>query len=241
MATLKQAFEEYAHISQGVVTWPFSQDLVHSRGVCVSLCAHWIRYHSMDKHLREELHDESARCKFNKYAIRRVQSLQEVEPFWLPRSAQYPSTDSELIISWLRAFGLCLQTNITNGDWTRSFYRENYNPNRPPHHAYPKHATRLMLGAIMKYISYYLLITVDNLDHSDAYSNGSGHAFCAWFGQLSGGDVCFYDPNVGEVWFEQRKHFDLFASKYLNYFMTMYDYTHWDLLPVARPAFPLGM
>ncbi|WP_330925643.1 YopT-type cysteine protease domain-containing protein [Candidatus Sororendozoicomonas aggregata] len=241
MDSCQQVFEESARQYQGVITWPFDQDCIDSRGVCLSLCAHWIRYHSMGKHLSEELYDKNDPGKFNQCTIGKIQALQGSELFWIPYNECYAYKHHEHIISWLRAFGLCLQTNITTGDWTRSFYRNNYDSNRPPHHNNATYAASLMLSAMMKYISCYLLIVVDNLNHFDVNTGGSGHVFCAWFGQLSGGDVCFFDPNFGEVWFEQRDQFALFAGTYLEYFMLMNHYTHWDLLPVVKPAFPLGM
>ena len=67
---------------------------------------------------------------------------------------------------------------------------------------------------------------------------GGGHAFAAWIGGR-GEDACFFDPNFGEYWFEDKQNFfrfmRLFAQNLYNARMGMDRY---EIQPLARRVRP---
>jgi hypothetical protein len=73
---------------------------------------------------------------------------------------------------------------------------------------------------------------------------GDGHATAAWIGGPSygsGGDAAFFDPNVGEFWFEDKRNFFewfkvFYAASYQGFpcrFNHRWDVTQWALSNTA--------
>ncbi|WP_330924349.1 hypothetical protein [Candidatus Sororendozoicomonas aggregata] len=96
--------------------------------------------------------------------------------------------------------------------------------------------SHLMVNALLKYTSFYVLIVVHNTDVAIAgtHYSGTGHALCAWLGNRQS-DAVFFDPNEGEVWFEHRREFAKFSRDYFADLMLQQQWAEWELYPLAKP------
>ncbi len=240
MPTLKELFSECANKFNGIITWDFYQNSItpaDCAGMCSSLCAHWIRYHSEDRHLSKELYDKKDPDKLNEIRIGKIQALQDGQLYWLDSDERSFDKAMSKYISWMQSLGLCLQKSVVGGEWTVSYkdtavdFLVSKNPYTQSH---------LLASAIIKYISSYLFIVIHSFQFRNVPCRGAGHAVCAWVGQKSRGDVCYFDPNGGEVWFENKYRFFRFAQDYFPYLMMKDGFTEWDIYPVVRGAAPLG-
>ncbi|WP_330925871.1 hypothetical protein [Candidatus Sororendozoicomonas aggregata] len=209
-------FKEYADKSGGVVTWPFDQEVIAPcyPGVSSSLCAHWIRYHNADGHLSGELYDKNDPDKLNEAMVGQIHALEE---------------SNLRFVNMLQSLGLCMKKSVTGSKWAYSAKNNKVNELICDDACTQSH---LLVNAIMKYISCYLLIFVHGYSARNPYPSGFGHVLCVWLGQHSGGDVCFFEPNAGEVWFEERCRFAKFARDYLGDLMLMDNYAEWEVHPV---------
>ena len=233
-----ELFTKYAASSEGVITWTFEQVNIigDGRGVCSSLCAHWIRYHGNEQHLATKLYEKEQPGKVNEFRLRQIFNLQDYHG--------YTDADEDLsvlghhkkIMRWLSIFGLRPLLGVIDRNFLWS-YKDSSTSEVVSNDCCTQ--SHLLVNALLKYMSCYVYIGVNNFDILRSGNGGHGHALCAWMGSAES-DVCFFEPNAGEVWFQHRKQFAKFARDYLADMMLREQYTEWYLYPVARPAFPLG-
>lgn len=240
MPVFPNYFERYAANNNGVITWLFDQDDISDYGVCASICAHWIRYHSDDRHLATELTRKERglfnKSRFNKAEVRRIVNLQLSR---LGKREDVTGIISQAmdLQNWLEIFGLRLLFHpVTH---RVLFNCKEYMDELTAKDSFTQ--SHLMVNALLNYTSCYVLIAVHNFDVTNLSLDnpGMGHFLCAWLGDAQS-DVVFFEPSSGEVWFERRSDFAKFARDYFGEAMVLHKCTEWELYPLAKPALVQG-
>ncbi len=245
---MKSKFMDYAQDNEGVVTWCFNQNSIlrgGRGGLCVSLCAYWIRYHSHNQHLRNHLYDKKQPQKVNEFKLNDIIAVHDSDEFWNTDLTNTKAQDL-FTMNWLRVFNLHLLDHPVTRDTLVSF--KDYFTHDD--HVLNNCCTQahLMVNELLKYQSCYVFISLHNFDIAadsggeagHAFSGvGAGHALCAWFGQGQN-DVAIFNPNDGEVWFEYKGQFAKFAREYFPYFMLRYRFSEWELYPLVKPVLFMG-
>ncbi len=237
MPSLTDFFEKYA-AEEGIVTWSFNQDDIISkgrRGICAALCAYWIKYHSHDQHLRPVLYDDEG--KISNSMVREICNLQDCNG---PTFSCLLDTDGartildshDYMLRWLSTSGIYPLRNMANHTVLRTFDGGIFIDAVRTDCCTQSH---LLVNSLMEYMSCYVYISVNNHEIFHIKKGTSGHALAVWMGDSKSG-VCFFDPNVGEAWFEHRGKFTKFVRDYLAELMLKGQYYHWYLYPVIKPA-----
>ena len=234
---MRSTFMDYAQDNEGVVIWCFDQDdiLGGRRGVCVSLCAHWIRYHSSDQHLRNHLYSEKQPKKVNEFKLNNIIAVHDCTELW-DKDISPTTAQDKFTMNWLRVFNLHLL-----GDPVTKHSLVSYKDHFADDHVLNNCGTQahLMVNELLKYQSCYVFISLHNFDIAVSSGRGRGHALCAWFGNRQK-DVAIFDPNDGEVWFEYKRQFAPFARDYFAYIMLKRQYSEWELYPLVKPVLFMG-
>lgn len=191
MPVFQRLFEKCAADNNGKITWPFNQGIIDDEsGTCASLCAHWIKYHSNDHHLSIELIKKKKgifeKNFLNKSEARRIVAVNEHRQ---GRRKDLASVISQMldIQSWLKIFGLRPLVHPVTHNYLFSF--KNCMDDAVADDCCTQ--SHLMVNALLKYTSCYVLIVVHNTDVAIAgtHYSGTGHALCAWLGNRQSGSV----------------------------------------------------
>ena len=169
------------------------------RGICLALVHRWIASHANGGSIWNEIFNNEGNIKIEE--IKNLMEEQKNTRSWGSfRRQPYVHTQNFHSEIYLFRRGVVRRQGINSG--LRIFHRggELQNPD-------------LILGMhIGNEIEngprngYRLIVT---------YGPGRAHAFCAWVGgrtYTSYGDVAFFDPNFGEVWFDRIDNFRLWYN-----------------------------
>ena len=244
------------HLSQqynGYCTWDLSQSLPPvdrmarmggvdmGRGICLGLASHWIRYHAWDDSLVNHLGGIAINNghSFIPLNIRLLARIKQCQQQWRGRlddALIWLGNPVNDIIKVRTSLNTPVHLNIGRGG----------NAVRLTNLPGSRDAVRLTnlpgsrnantRGHVVNWAGMS-----DDLDKvSGAYAmivlHGprGGHACTAWIGGR-GEDACFFDPNFGEYWFEDKRNFfrflRLFAQNFYNARMGMDRY---EIQPLAR-------
>jgi YopT peptidase len=196
--TARQNLADYG----GVMTWDFSQNnwsvwkilcgnSASRWGICKSLSAQWIIDHAHGGSLFNRVLDRSG--NINEGAIRTIR-----QHFIDARSAQEARTQ-EFLLKW----GLLERRssrNIRGDAKNTSTFQQGRDPQVPDQ----SFNVALELAQELRKLSG-CYAQIDFGGHKPL-----GHATAAWIGgpsYSSGGDACFFDPNAGEFYFENKLNF----------------------------------
>ena len=240
MPSLNDFFEKYA-AEEGIITWPFHQaDIIRKGrrgGICAALCAYWIKCHSHDQHLKSVFYDDEGNISDS--GLREICNLQDCNG---PTFSGLLDRDRDevcnildghqYILRWLSTSGIYPLRNMANQAVLRTFDGGIFIDAVRKDCCTQSH---LLVNSLMEYMSCYMYICVGNQGVFRPKKRPAGHALAAWMGN-SKSDVCFFDPNVGEVWFQHRGKFTKFARDYLAELMLKEQYYHWYLYPVIKSA-----
>ncbi len=220
---MRREFKIYAARNNGVITWLFDQKDIDPEGLCASLCVHWIRYHSSDRHLSTELYTKKKiffkTISFvNSRELRNIAALQ----------------NSDEILPWLESVGLRpLFHPVTN---EIIYAHKDYVMNDMVVGDFCTQS-HLMVNQLLKYKLCYIFIAIYDMDIGESVDTfvPIGHTLCCWLGDLQS-DAILFEPNSGEVWFERREHFAKFARDYFADLMLRARLSGWHLYPFVKPA-----
>ncbi|MCW7551524.1 hypothetical protein NX722_02465 [Endozoicomonas gorgoniicola] len=215
--------------------WRFSQKDFSSlggepAGVCVALCANWIRYHSHNdslanyidpekkEYLNTLLAKEMARLNnfinhrgYDSYWLKLFFEMHGIFPLYSSRESTLLSYPEEEILE-----------NIAYSK-KREIYHKEYQPDIEAH----------ITSALIGLGNCYAIITF--------WAGFNAHTICVWLGWYrdQGGDACLFDPNAGEAWFNNRQDFICFFPQYFRkYYKPLGYMDRWQVIPFA-PALPL--
>jgi YopT peptidase len=210
----KNALPQY----KGVMTWDYSQadfsvwniirkDGVSAGGICKALSAQWIVDHAYGGSLANRV---ASNGKVNESAIRMVMQnfiaawdSQEIETasFLLSRGILERQGSRDIQATRKVGVGRAQREITTTSHATMNTTQVGGG-----------NVAIALANALRKVSGCYVQI--------DFGGSGVGHATAAWIGGgfgVKGGDACFYDPNLGEVWFEDKnKFFSWFEVFYRN-------------------------
>jgi YopT peptidase len=184
--TARQNLAEYG----GVMTWDFSQynwgvwkilsgNSASRGGICKSLSAQWIIDHAHGGSLFNRVLDRSG--KLNEGAIRIIR-----QHFIGARGEQEGKT-AEFLRKWGLLERMSSRNNSSSIPSKKSTFEQGFGD------------VALGLSKELSMLSgCYAQIGFGKLA-------GLGHATAAWVGS-SGGDACFFDPNAGEFYFEDKRN-----------------------------------
>lgn len=193
----------------GVKTWGFSQSSIRvaihyvlygPKGICAALSAHWIRAHAMDESLPAKLGLTATQhsigpFSFKTYASLNIGRLRVIAQDFKRWGSRNGPGQLDSIKNWLDHQGM----------------------NRRP-----AMCDEYDIFAGCPNLEYDIAHQLRNVRSAYAYISfgrfaGSGHAVAAWVG-ASGEDVCFFDPNYGEYWFQNKtdffRFFPVFYQRY---------------------------
>ena len=214
----------------GHLVWKFSHDnfysLVGSReGVCMALCAFWIRYHSHNDSLanyigsdqRQYLNKQLAKYMvrlnnffnpkyFDRHAFTLFLQMHGILPLYSSHERTVLSFSGEEVLEKL------------NYRKDRKTYGSGYNPQ----------IDARIIDSLAGLDNCYAVIILE--------STRSGHGICVWLGKSYDkiGDACLFDANLGEIWFSNRQYFTRFFPDLFNAWYRFKDYYYgWHVLPYA--------
>ncbi|WP_444914032.1 YopT-type cysteine protease domain-containing protein [Microbulbifer sp. TRSA007] len=173
----------------GVCTWDFSQSFpvlnirqIAGSGICLSLASHWIKYHAYDDSLVNHLGGVWDQRRFIPFNMGKYQRIAAQQQAWVQSANWRASHRAWLLLNRLRV--LSSATGRSNRDSLRQRLKQ-------------------INGA------YALIEMCSSRDQSQG-----AHAVAAWVGAQSFGGqkqgACFFDPNFGEFWFEDKEDFYFF-------------------------------
>jgi YopT peptidase len=204
----------YAAEHRGRKTWGFSQsDLlvwVHYRtwGICAALAAQWIRYHAHEDSLANYLGGGGV-------GPLNVAKLKEIALDHKIASDSEDSTQAEMLQLWLKGHGIYPLARSFAVKTGGKRLTPGHQPARDMDPKSEAGADSLdlcpniehdIVNAMRKYNTCYVRVNFGG-------KRKPGHAVAAWLGQPTrdrGGDACFFDPNYGEFWFEDKADFFAF-------------------------------
>ncbi|MCW7551523.1 hypothetical protein NX722_02460 [Endozoicomonas gorgoniicola] len=199
-------------------------------GVCVALCANWIRYHSQNDSLanyigppkKEYLNTLLAKemARLNNFFNHPHYDSSKLELFFEMHGI-FPlySSREQTILSYPEAEILEKRAYRKK----REIFHKEYQPDIETH----------ITSALIGLSNCYAIITFDTGYRS--------HTICVWLGRSSdqAGDACLFDANMGEAWFSNRQDFICFFPQYFRkYYKPLGFMDKWQLIPFA-PAVPL--
>lgn len=194
----------------GVMTWDYSQadfttfniirkDSVSSGGICKALAAQWIVDHAYGGSLVNRVTDKSG--KINPSAIRMI--MQNFIAAW--DSQEVETADFLMKRGILERMG----SRAISTTRSKRIDGKKVEITTTTHSTSSTHETSES-GNVAIELSKALRKVSGCYAQIDFGGSGVGHATAAWIGGPSygsGGDACFFDPNAGEFWFEDKQKF----------------------------------
>jgi len=231
---------QHAQKHNGVRTWGFSQaDLgvwLHYRtmGICAALSANWIKYHAHDDSLANHL-------GYGGVGRLNVGTLKQIAQEHKDASKTNGSNQRHKLGLWLKKHGIvsmsvsrystCKKEEGGREVLTEMLVRDPIFEKNEGVGDCPNIENEIV-NALKKYNTCYARINF--------FSRRAGHSVAVWLGQptfSSRGDACFFDPNYGEYWFENKQDFFLFFPGYYRskYKSFPWNFAHrWEVLPCAK-------
>ncbi|MCW7551525.1 YopT-type cysteine protease domain-containing protein [Endozoicomonas gorgoniicola] len=217
--------------------WEFSQADFSSlggqpAGVCVALCANWIRYHSQNDSLANYIGSKKKEYLNTLLA----KEMARLNNFMNHQGRRYDNSRLELFFKMHGIFPLYSSREHTILSYPEEEILEKiaYRKKREIlHEEYQPDIETQITSALIGLGNCYAIITF--------YAGYNGHTICVWLGWYrdQGGDACMFDPNLGEAWFSNRQDFICFFPEY---FRKCYKpdglIDKWQVIPLA-PALPL--
>ncbi|WP_330925392.1 hypothetical protein [Candidatus Sororendozoicomonas aggregata] len=213
----------------GKITWDFDQSRLlnnEERGICMGLCAYWIKHHAQGNHLKNKINDDNV--------INKIKFLQNDEESFDPDMLTLPNqVDSTTRFLARKGIHLLFDPVKKNYIFDSNVFYPNielYEFSEQAHN---------MINQFVRFRSCYVLILMHNLGYvedklADDYSC-SAHVTCLWIGNQQE-DACYFDPNHGEVWFDKRDKFIGFARAFFPGLMMRSRWSDWALYPLTVAA-----
>ncbi|MGL6161658.1 YopT-type cysteine protease domain-containing protein [Microbulbifer sp.] len=234
-----------AESHHGYQQWSFSQahmsTWIHYRnmGICASLVAHWIRDHANGDSLVNELGSGGV----GPLNIKKLREIAHDQRKWRTHGE---FSQHERISLWLSHYGIDdLRTSANFKRVARIDYSYGGRViwSKPPGNkrSYEVASGRSFRPMIEKEITDTLEGYQKSCYARVAFGNRMfGHSIAVWLGQPIGnsrGDACFFDPNYGEYWFEEKQDFFKFfkafyRAKYKHF--PCYFGHRWYVAPCAK-------
>jgi len=227
----------------GVMTWDYSQtdfsvwkiirkDDVSANGICAALSAQWIVDHAYGGSLRNRVTDGNG--KVNVGAVRMVMQNfiaaygnqdYETGQFLLSRGMVQKRTSKDVKLYKEKRVGRRIVTTSSIQHTSSPLDDMGTSGN----------VALNLTAALRKVVNGYAQV--------DFGGTGVGHATAVWIGAQNE-DACFYDPNLGEVWFQDKNDFfPWFEYFYRNsyqgfpcYFNHRWSVDHWGLAVGAEKS-----
>ncbi|UYM15425.1 YopT-type cysteine protease domain-containing protein [Endozoicomonas euniceicola] len=177
---------------KGIPVWEFSQSSLRkqywrqgARGLCNSLSISWINYHAHNDSLANHLKQSNIDSQ-DDLVVQHMIFLQNTLQEKKPRASS---------MKWLEMHGMVL---LNRG----------YGATASPDSEYR------IITTLAKDYNCYALISFGLRDY--VRKTSLLHAVAAWLGgpDYVKGDVCFFEPNYGEFWFESKQDFFSFFPVY---------------------------
>ena len=236
------------HLSEqyhGICTWDLSQSLPPvqrmarmggvdmGQGICLGLASHWIRYHAWDDSLVNHLGGVAINNghSFIPLDLRLLAHIKQCQWQWRGRlddALIWLGNPVNDIIKVRTSLNIPVRMNIGCG--ANAFQQTSLPGSRNTNTRGRVVNWAGLSDDLEKVSGAYAMIVL--------HGAGGGHAFAAWIGGR-GEDACFFDPNFGEYWFEDKQNFfrflRLFAQNLYNARMGMDRY---EIQPLARRVRP---
>jgi YopT peptidase len=168
-------------------------------GICMALSTYWLKYHATDRDFWHWLGQSGA--GFIETRANEIANLQGRYDVALARGV----SERNWLRSQLASSGIVEQGACANMLKATTFVESN--PNLPKN-LHPQVFASMIATAIAPAhlpLPVYKIIGFSG--------TAGGHATAAWVGT----DVCFFDPNFGEFWFETRLGFRKFFPRFFEY------------------------
>lgn len=236
------------HLSQqyhGYCTWDLSQSLPPvkrmaeaggvdmGRGICLALSAYWIRYHAWDDSLVNHLGAVAINNghSFIPLNTRLLAIIKQSQQQWRGRmddAFTWLGNPVNDIAKVKTSLNVPVRINIGRG------------ANAVAVHSLPGSRDTNTRGQVVNWAGF----SNDLEKVSGAYAliglrgPRGGHAVAAWIG-ARGEDACFFDPNFGEYWFEDKQDFFKFLRLFAqNLYNARKGMDHYQIQPLARRVRP---
>lgn len=246
---------------QGVATWQFSQSnfgtWIHYRtmGICAGLSAEWIRYHAEGDSLANHLGSGGV-GRLNTGMVREIHSLHETASAGTAQATQLGLwLRMHDIVELQRSYSVTTYSNRLGRDvWRASSVSAEQMGGADGGN--PINGFEIQIVDAMRRLrskGCYVRINFGGR----AFGRTAGHAVAAWLGaptyrvqvtrpggQLtetrvasSAGDACFFDPNYGEFWFQNKNDFfnffpHFYRDKYITRLIKFNQ--RWEVIPCAK-------
>ena len=229
---IKKLIKQY----NGQHVWKFSHgDFASlgggSGGICVALCANWIRYHSQNDSLANYIGSKQKEY-LNILLAKDMACLNNYFNYW-----GYDSSKLELFFEMHAIYPLYSSHEQTILSYPEEEILEKVASRKKREVIHKEHQPDIetqITSALIGLSNCYAIITF----YAGYYT---AHTICVWLGRSSdpAGDACMFDANMGEAWFSNRQDFICFFPQYFREFYKSIGYMDkWQVIPLA-PALPL--